>query len=885
MAKNLHCYWFCIYFAWASIGCETKNDTQEQLEYITPTWSDDASLDVVPLGESRFGLLWSAVESDDPNTSYVVYQDQKQMATLPFDVNSLQLGVLQPGSYAFQVQARVHDGEESRNGPRYSLDVLDTLAPHFEATTELLIEAISATELRLKWKPAVDDVAVARYRIYQNDELLGEIEYDKQDFLVSGVEEGQSYTFRVEALDEASNISARSLVATIRHSDQSPPSWEDNAMLSIVEVTESSFWLSWDQATDNVAVSKYRVYVDGLEYGLTEISRPHLLVDGRAEFESYSVEVFAEDQSGNQSTSSLAASVQTLDISAPSWGTESRMTFTRTGLDTISLNWQPALDNDRIEKYLIFKDNLQIGEVDANTQQFSVNLLATSRTYHFRVEALDRATNLSSDGPVTLVQLADQSPPTWQEMAMINVVELTASEVQFTWIAAIDNEDVEHYNISIDGVISLAVDGAVTSATVNGLPANTGITLGIHAVDQGGNQSEELTIEIEVPDFDPPIWPVGSQLNASEYQATSLLLSWTPLPASPSLSEYKIYQTGQLIATLTSELYSYRVGGLTPNTQLDFKVEAAGPTGQESNNGPSLQTMTETLLAPEWPVSAELQATDVLDQSLTLVWSAVLLENSMLRYEIYRGEILIGTTAPSVRTINVDDLVESTRYTFTVRCIDDNETAVLGGPSLSLTTLDLTPPEWTMGGEIRIESIGETEVLLSWEPANDTVGTSIYQITTDTGLEWESDQSAMLIDGLEPSTEYRFTINAYDLAGNQSETSLHQTVTTLASSQVNSQEVYDGLSPHCAGCHASGDSAYFASFENFEALVVNNTDLITPGLPSQSIFVQVLRGEGIAPWSSMPPFGSQNYNELVEAGTASLSMESIEDWVLEMGEE
>jgi mono/diheme cytochrome c family protein len=189
---------------------------------------------------------------------------------------------------------------------------------------------------------------------------------------------------------------------------------------------------------------------------------------------------------------------------------------------------------------------------------------------------------------------------------------------------------------------------------------------------------------------------------------------------------------------------------------------------------------------------------------------------------------------------------------------------------------------WAVGSQIIVDGLGERSVSLSWDAASDTVGVTRYRVETSTGLEWETAQQSLLIEGLEPSTEYSFTVNAYDLAGNQTAAALSKGVITQVSNVVTHQDVYDSLAPHCAGCHSNGDSAYFASFNNFETLVVQNQALVVPGEPDQSIFLLVLTGAGVAPWSSMPPFGSQNYSELVGVGDASLSMESLERWVLEM---
>lgn len=906
IAKSICHYIALICFSLTYIGCDSSSHTTEHsdlnedqrdstdtqsdldetlLESSAPMWAVNATLEMIAMGRSKFGLLWSTELTGERVTSYVVYQDQKIIATLPLDVNSLQLGQRQPGHYHFQIQARSNDGTESVDGPEISFEVVDTSPPRFEALAQLRIEQRSTTEIQLVWDAALDDVGVVRYRIYQNENVLGETEATIRDFRVNELQDNQNYTFRVEALDAASNTSIRSLIVTIKQPDQTAPSWNDMALINVAEVTESSFWISWDLAIDDIGVSKYRIYVEGLEYGLTEASRPYLLLDGLAEFESYSVEVFAEDFNGNISTSSLITNVQTLDISAPRWESDARVTLTRADTNTIILNWNSATDNDRIAGYMIYQDNLRVGEVDANTYQIHINDLSTSIDYHFRVEAYDRASNISHNGPLLIVQLEDQAPPTWQDSSRIDVVELTASEAHITWTAAIDNEGIQRYDILINETIILAITGTVTSTILTDLPTNTNVTLTIHAIDHGGNQSVALSTDISIPDFIAPIWPLGAQISASEYQSTSLRLSWTPLPVDPSLSDYRIYQNDRLIATIASSSQSYRVDGLTPNTEVIFRVEAIGPTGRESSNGPIVQTMTEELTAPEWPVEAELNATNVLDTTLMLNWDHILLESEIIRYEIYRGDILIGTTEPPLRLLDVDSLSEATTYTFVVRAISEDEIAVLGGPTLTVTTLDLTVPMWEENASITVEAIGETNVLLSWNAANDTMGVVGYRITSNTDLEWDTSQPTLFAEGLEPFTEYEFTIVAYDLAGNQTEMALNESVITQASTFVTSQEVYDGLSPHCAGCHSNGETAYFASFADFESLVINDEDLVVAGAPEQSKFLRVLTGNGVAPWASMPPFGSQNYSDFVEAGDASLSIESLERWVLEMERE
>ncbi|MBX7078504.1 MAG: hypothetical protein K1X88_04885 [Nannocystaceae bacterium] len=96
-------------------------------------------------------------------------------------------------------------------------------------------------------------------------------------------------------------------------------------------------------------------------------------------------------------------------------------------------------------------------------------------------------------------------------------------------------------------------------------------------------------------------------------------------------------------------------------------------------------------------------------------------------------------------------------------------------------------------------------------------------------------------------------------------------------------EIFEGLQASCEGCHIMGARGYFASIEAFEALVAYNPELITPGAPDASPFVALLEAKGTGPFVQMPPAGP-SYAQLVDDGTATLSMTQIRDWVTALGD-
>ncbi|MBL8909757.1 MAG: hypothetical protein JNM17_03535 [Archangium sp.] len=90
--------------------------------------------------------------------------------------------------------------------------------------------------------------------------------------------------------------------------------------------------------------------------------------------------------------------------------------------------------------------------------------------------------------------------------------------------------------------------------------------------------------------------------------------------------------------------------------------------------------------------------------------------------------------------------------------------------------------------------------------------------------------------------------------------------------------VMRALAPHCEGCHVTGARAFFSSVSSFQNLIVSDMRLIKPGDPANSEFVKLLEGTGTGAFTRMP-IGTRSYAELVAAGTATLTIDEVKQWV------
>jgi len=189
--------------------------------------------------------------------------------------------------------------------------------------------------------------------------------------------------------------------------------------------------------------------------------------------------------------------------------------------------------------------------------------------------------------------------------------------------------------------------------------------------------------EAAITDAEPPTPPTN--LVASNITANSVDLNWDAATDNIGVTEYDVYQDGNLIATVPTN--PYQAIGLSPTTSYDFYVIAKDAVG---NSSPESNTVNITTLAPDTenpttPLS--LMAGNVTATSVDLIWEASSDNYNSVSYDVYQD----GVFAINVSTIThqITGLLGDTIYSFKVKAIDlagnesedSNEVAILTLPS------------------------------------------------------------------------------------------------------------------------------------------------------------------------------------------------------------
>jgi len=182
----------------------------------------------------------------------------------------------------------------------------DTQTP--TSPTNLAVSNIATTSLTLSWTASADNIGVTAYEVYMDGILKTTV--TTTTALITGLAYNTNYSFFIKAKDLAGNSSTNSSIinaTTLQFFDIIPPTSPSNITNS--GKTTTTLTINWSNSWDNVGVSAYEVYVNGLLN--TTVTTTSATITGLTGLTTYSIYIKAKDAAGNVSVSSNTANLTT----------------------------------------------------------------------------------------------------------------------------------------------------------------------------------------------------------------------------------------------------------------------------------------------------------------------------------------------------------------------------------------------------------------------------------------------------------------------------------------------------------------------------------------------------------------------------------------------
>ena len=213
-------------------------------------------------------LTWLA---SDNAASYRVSRDGVPVATVAA-LSWTDSGLASSTTYRYGVSAVDSAGRASSETFASAttqpvvIEATDT-APPTVPTGFWAVPSTSSPRVYLGWEPSSDNVAVAGYRIYRNGALAATASIP--EWTDDSLGYATTSEYRVVAFDAAGNVSEGAVESATTIADPSvaadvqAPSTPANFWI-VASGSSTRMYLGWDAATDNIGVTGYRIYRNGV---------------------------------------------------------------------------------------------------------------------------------------------------------------------------------------------------------------------------------------------------------------------------------------------------------------------------------------------------------------------------------------------------------------------------------------------------------------------------------------------------------------------------------------------------------------------------------------------------------------------------------------------
>ena len=709
-----------------------------------------ADLAASSITQSSLTLNWTASTDNVSVTGYDVFRNGTKINTSLVTTTTYNVtGLNASTAYQFYVQAKDAAGNTSANSNTINITTPDTQGP--SAPTNLAASSITETTLTLSWTASTDNVGVAGYDVYGDGIKLNTTLVTTTNYNVTGLTASTTYQFYVVAIDAAGNSTNSSTlnVTTAAPPDLEAPSAPSNLVAS--NITQSTVTLNWDAANDNVAVTGYDVYRDGIKINTGLVAATTYDATGLLALVTYSFYIVARDAAGNASASSNTINVTTPDTQAPSIPANlSASAITQTSL---TLNWNASTDNIGVTGYDVYQDNVKINTSLLTSTSFDVTGLTSSTSYAFYIKAYDAAGNNSSSNPSNFTTSAPpdlEAPSAPSGLASSN---LTATAVTLTWTASTDNVAVTGYDVYRNGIKINVSAVTTTSYNVSGLTPSTAYSFYVTAFDAAGNFSANSnTVNLNTPAV-----PGCSGTGSINYQrwnnitgtTIASLTSNANYPNNPSTSgSFNSFEiTSNSGDNYGIKVYGYICVPTTGNYTFWIASDDNGELWLSTNTSPA--NKTRIAYHTQWTNSREWNKYPTQKSAAISLTAGQLYYVEALMKEGTSGDNLaVGWAKPGQATTAPSEVIPGSQLLST---IPDAQ-----APSAPTNLVAL--------------NIGPKSLLLTWTASTDNIGVTGYDVYRDGNKINASPVSGTSynVTGLTESTLYSFVVIAKDAAGNSS---------------------------------------------------------------------------------------------------------------------
>ena len=259
---------------------------------------------------NSIAVSWGSSSDNVGVTGYNVYRNGAKIGSTVGNVTFFMDTALSAGTqYTYTVNAFDAAGNTSAlSSPFVVTTISGALIAQPTVPTGVFSSATTSTSVAVSWMWSTDALGIAGYNVYRNGQKIGTTAGNTTFLVDTGLTAGTTYTYTVSAVDPLGNLSTLSTPFVVKTtggggvSDVTPPT-APTALFSSA-TTSTSVAVSWIAATDNIAVTGYNIFRNGVKVGTVAGNFTFFNDTGLTAGTAYTYTVTAFDAAGNTSATS-----------------------------------------------------------------------------------------------------------------------------------------------------------------------------------------------------------------------------------------------------------------------------------------------------------------------------------------------------------------------------------------------------------------------------------------------------------------------------------------------------------------------------------------------------------------------------------------------------
>ncbi|MBD3228496.1 MAG: hypothetical protein GF329_09935, partial [Candidatus Lokiarchaeota archaeon] len=611
-----------------------------------PTQVTITNVGVISSG-NKLNITWSASNATDIQ-GYYLYNSTS--ITGPFTllttishptISYLHTGLVDGQIYWYKVSPYDEVPNAGDNSSSSSGIPADSEAPS-TITGVAVTNVGTGNTLNITWSPSgASDIV--KYKIYRANESDGiyeniiNITHPTSYYTNIGLEDGQTYYYKISGLDEVPNEGINSTIKSGIPTDTIPPSKVLGVNISII-YTGNTLNITWDANTE-LDLLHYRIYrstISGFtptqDNWIANTSNLYYLDSTLTDGTTYYYKITAIDDGGpnqNEGTPSDQASGTPADTVAPGNVTGLQVSVVKSG-NKLNLEWNAASGD--VVNYRIYRNSTStqftLIYTTSNTW-YNDTGLTDGETYWYKVAAIDEVPNEGFNSSIQSGIPNDSVKPN-QVTGLIVINPTTGNQLDLSWNSNNDS-DLIGYTVYRNTSISSFIKITDTSNNwYNDTSVSDGITYyyKISAYDEVPNYGENSTANSGTSTDEIAPEKITNLDVSNPHTGNTLEISWTASAANDFL-HYRIYRdttsgftpsTGNNIINLTgSNNNSYIDTALTDGIQYYYRVSAVDDNYNEGEISDEKNGTSDNTVPPAKVTG--LQVIVVSDTQLDIIWT------------------------------------------------------------------------------------------------------------------------------------------------------------------------------------------------------------------------------------------------------------------------